>query len=305
MTDKLLQGEKFSSAAYAGAKTGGLAYAAGQIGKTLQGGDQAPATPDTRPETGYGSKAWQDASNRITQDRINAEMANGKLIQDIAGKMGMSGAKHTADMVGGVPVSIDGVPVPTNLFSSEQLANINAARALGNAMKESAIMSLFALIETRLLDEGILDGIKKAAGNAVGKAANYLNNQAHNVLTRVTADKMTQAWKQAGSPTDSEAVKKILTGMGVDTAVVDNAMSGMALAPTAPSLQAPAPQTNQNSTTSNIGGNLQQTANVTNPNQMPASALRTSDPLAQNAKKTDADADEYRKKLSQYQGYVE
>jgi len=37
MTDKLLQGEKFSSAAYSGAKTGAAAYAAGQIGQSMKG----------------------------------------------------------------------------------------------------------------------------------------------------------------------------------------------------------------------------------------------------------------------------
>jgi len=53
MTDKLLQGEKFSSAAYAGAKTGAMAYGAGQVGKALQGGDQAQqATQATQQAAG-------------------------------------------------------------------------------------------------------------------------------------------------------------------------------------------------------------------------------------------------------------
>jgi hypothetical protein len=41
MTDKLLQGEKFSSAAYAGAKTGAISAVAGQIGQAVKGGDAA------------------------------------------------------------------------------------------------------------------------------------------------------------------------------------------------------------------------------------------------------------------------
>ena len=56
--DKLLQGEKFSSAAYSGAKTGAAAYAAGQIGKAMRGDQPAPdaaaadttATPDAAPD---------------------------------------------------------------------------------------------------------------------------------------------------------------------------------------------------------------------------------------------------------------
>lgn len=47
LVDKLLQGEKFSSAAYAGAKTGAMAYAAGQIGQALKGGQQPEAPTGT------------------------------------------------------------------------------------------------------------------------------------------------------------------------------------------------------------------------------------------------------------------
>ena len=46
MTDKLLQGEKFSSAAYSGAKTGATAYAAGQIGQALKGQPQGGVDPN-------------------------------------------------------------------------------------------------------------------------------------------------------------------------------------------------------------------------------------------------------------------
>jgi hypothetical protein len=52
MTDKLLQGEKFSSAAYQGAKTGGMAYAAGQIGQAAQNVDSAGGTAEwIQPDT--------------------------------------------------------------------------------------------------------------------------------------------------------------------------------------------------------------------------------------------------------------
>ena len=48
MVDKLLQGEKFSSAAYSGAKTGAMAYAAGQIGKAIKGDQAPPGAPDLK-----------------------------------------------------------------------------------------------------------------------------------------------------------------------------------------------------------------------------------------------------------------
>lgn len=245
MTDKLLQGEKFSSAAYAGAKTGAMAYGAGQIGKALQGGDQAPVTTsadadaqpggfygqspaDNRPATGYGSKAWQDASNQITQNRISAAQGGDNLIRDLAGKMGMSGAKHTADLVGGVPVSIDGVPVPTNLFSPAQLANINAAKAAGAMMKEAQIRRIFyTAARIQQLNEGVWDKVKGAASKAAGAVANKAQTVGTNLTTKVTADKLMSAWKRAGSPTDSDAVAAIMKQAGVDDAIIASSMKAV------------------------------------------------------------------------------
>jgi hypothetical protein len=69
LVDKLLQGEKFSSAAYSGAKTGALAYGAGQVGKALQGGDQvttpgaAAGQPVTAPVNSVTKWAGQTIAN--------------------------------------------------------------------------------------------------------------------------------------------------------------------------------------------------------------------------------------------------
>jgi hypothetical protein len=65
MTDKLLQGEKFSSAAYAGGKTGALAYGASKLGDLIKG----------KPEGGAGGGVPDDiqqglAADQAFQDRI-------------------------------------------------------------------------------------------------------------------------------------------------------------------------------------------------------------------------------------------
>ena len=228
LVDKLLQGEKFSTALGKGLGTAATAFAAGQVGKALQGGDQASATTtatDNRPATGYGSKAWQDASNQMTQDRINSAAGNKNLIQDLAGKMGMSGAKHTADMVGGVPVSIDGVPVPANLFTPDQLNNINAAKAAANAMNEAQIRRIFyTAARIQQLNEGIWDKVKGAAGQAASAVANKAQTVGTNLTTKVTADKLMTAWKKAGSPTDSDAVAAIMKQAGVDDGIIASTM---------------------------------------------------------------------------------
>lgn len=68
MADKLLQGEKFSSAAYSGAKTGAVAYGAGQVGQALQGEPQASAPALSGREL-YQSimKGGLDAANQAIQ----------------------------------------------------------------------------------------------------------------------------------------------------------------------------------------------------------------------------------------------
>ena len=221
MTDKLLQGEKFSTSLGKGLGTAATAFAAGQVGQAMQGGDQATVAPDNRPATGYGSKAWDDARDQIAQQRVASGMGQTELVRDIAGKMGMSGTKHAANFVGGVPVSINGVPVPANLFTPDQLANINAAKAVTNAMNEAQIKRMFhTAARIQQLNEGILDKIKGAAGAVVNKAQTVGTN----LTTKVTADKLMSAWKKAGSPTDSAAVAKIMKQAGVDDAVITSTM---------------------------------------------------------------------------------
>lgn len=54
MADKLLQGEKFSSAAYSGAKTGAMAYGASKIGDMIKG--KPEATPSAGGDSDYVSQ---------------------------------------------------------------------------------------------------------------------------------------------------------------------------------------------------------------------------------------------------------
>lgn len=72
MTDKLLQGEKFSSATYSGATTGAAAYAAGQIGQAMKGKPEGdiPGTGADAPfhKAAYGQYA-DDPSRLSGGDR--------------------------------------------------------------------------------------------------------------------------------------------------------------------------------------------------------------------------------------------
>ena len=81
-----------------------------------------------------------------------------------------------------------------------------------------------------------------AAGQAAGAAGEKpaapvkesLNRAQLNELfgitgNKVDASKLQKAWEKAGSPTDSEAVAKILQSAGVDPAVISKAFTDMSL----------------------------------------------------------------------------
>jgi len=227
MTDKLLQGEKFSSAAYSGAKTGALAYGAGQVGKALQG-----SGPEQLGGPGMGNSGETPVANarsELVSQRIASANSQRDLIAGFAEKMGMSGTNSTAQLVGGVPVSVNGVPVPTSLFTPEQLANINAAKAVTNAMNEAQIKRMFYVAGTiqDKLTEGVWDKVKGAASKAAGAVVNKAQTVGTNLTTKVTADKLMTAWKKAGSPTDSDAVAAIMKQAGVDDAIIASSMKAV------------------------------------------------------------------------------
>ena len=124
-----------------------------------------------------------------------------------------------------------------------------ATTATGNSKKESVYRQTRPLSEGQVyltfkrieqLNEGPMDWIKDKAG----KAANWVGKKATNLTTVVTADKLNSAWQDAGSPTDSEELKKFLTGQGVKADIVDSVYNSLKISsaggkePTAQSMYA-------------------------------------------------------------------
>ena len=236
LVDKLLQGEKFSSAAYSGAKTGAMAYGAAKVGDLIRGAPQG--TPDAGA-IAPDAAAAADAANNINVDalqdlasdpnlspvaqKLAADLAAGK---DISGageylRKAMDGAARKASMMGDMP---DG-SANAGMRQFMSLQNLmKAADGHPALMKESVDLTesqIFLLIgkiveRQRKIDEGIMDTLKGAAG----KAMNWAKTKGTNLTTKITADKLLQAWKKADSPTDSEAVAKVMQDAGVPSASV-------------------------------------------------------------------------------------
>ena len=264
MTDKLLQGEKFSSAAYAGAKTGATAYAAGQIGQAMKGTPQGDAgASGSNADRMYNKLAAQHqaaadraasvgGSGTISQ-AAGTSVPNASALQGLASDPDLSpiAQKLASDLASGKNVTgaseylnkaLDGAARRASMLGDMPDGSANAAQrefmSLHNLMQaaldtpamqmkesfnlsESTIATLFTLVQitNRQFNEGIWDTIKNKAAT-VGK----------NLTTKVTADKLNSAWTKAGSPTDSDAVAKILQGAGVDPAVVSKAYTDMGIA---------------------------------------------------------------------------
>jgi hypothetical protein len=201
MVDKLLQGEKFSSATYSGAKTGAMAYAAGQIGKAIKG-NQLGTQPAQQGTTGSEiSGAQPGTTQEVWQKAYNQSM------KEFPGDA--TGARAAADMAARNAMN-SGTAIPTN-----------------ESTKTLSRLAVFAIIEqvafvNAMLTEGIWDNIK-------GKAAQI----GKNITTKVTTDKLQSAWKKAGSPTDSEAVAKVLKDAGISDDIISSVYQGMKIpAPT-------------------------------------------------------------------------
>jgi len=71
-------------------------------------------------------------------------------------------------------------------------------------------------------------------GKGVDKVGNYVSNVGHNVITKVTADKLNNMWNRAGEPYDSDRLYQLLTtDWGVPKQVVDSVFSNMSIPYTA------------------------------------------------------------------------
>ena len=206
MTDKLLQGEKFSTALGKGAVTGALAFGAGQVGQALQGGDQA---------VNAGQPFDWMSKDPNFGPRIN-EILNSPDRDDTWKEIFKQQINHWG---GAVQPGSDPSGASRAIQNAIKVADAKAG------MTESQIRRIFyTASRIQQLNEGVWDKVKGAAGQAAGAVANKAQTVGTNLTTKVTADKLMSAWKKAGSPTDSDAVAAIMKQAGVDDAIIASTM---------------------------------------------------------------------------------
>jgi hypothetical protein len=291
LVDKLLQGEKFSSAAYSGAKTGAIAYSAAKVADYFKGSDQATSAGGGEvpadiqqglasdqafqdrilnkfpPDKGYTFSSSDDslqvfdsAGRKVFTGDIPLKTMNMKQFADLTNNGQMATPGITSGSISGDPMAgisnagsdsyraaqavasttgnpPDGMnpsfytrwfinkyaqdPSNPSAMIIQQAKQYAATRAKVNESIELTESQIFLMIgkiveRQRKLDEGIMDTLKGAAG----KAVDWAKTKGTNLTTKITADKLLQAWKKAGSPTDSLDVAKVIQSAGVPAASI-------------------------------------------------------------------------------------
>jgi hypothetical protein len=217
MTDKLLQGEKFSSAAIKGAETGALAYGASKVGDALRGGDTTTTTTNYQSST----TGMQPASPWEIPDSFKQRYPVDKFVYKSDGM----DYYEIFDKAGNKVANFD----TSGMMESYSLNEFQVTALFETIVIEAGLWSQF---KDRVLGEPeqraevgkqIKQGVAKVAG-AVGQQAQRIGT---NLTTKITADKLQQAWKSAGSPTDQTQLQQFLVAQGVDADVVNNAFKSV------------------------------------------------------------------------------
>lgn len=214
MTDKLLQGEKFSKAAIAGAETGAMAYAAGKIGQAMKG--DATTTSSTIQQNTTGMQATWPTQGVVPSNVLKnfppgsyEYMKNG----DYWEVLDAAGNKMASFTVDSMNESIS--------LTDEQVTALFETIVIEAGLWDKFKTQVLGEPEQRAeVGKQIKQGVAKAAG-AVSQQAQRIGT---NLTTKITADKLQKAWKAAGSPTDSDQLQKFLVAQGIDAGIIDAAL---------------------------------------------------------------------------------
>jgi hypothetical protein len=289
MVDKLLQGEKFSTAVGKGLETGALAYGAGQIGKAFQGGEKVTSTTTT--DTGVVDMPGNPA--------LNQAMASGQVAQNWVAQ-----DPRYADTIKQIMSSQDKSPEWKAAFGQYLARNAGAL----NSSSQPGMISNAIQTAAKLADTQVRESIN---------LTKYIDRQS---TVRMWALKESLNRPRGGMQLTEAGVTKLFSlveALNTNTGTPnptppepppedtqDPSWTGRKEAPPAEPASTPATpdpgagafgqMTNQlaNTGTSSTGGQTQgtatgltHTANPTNPNQPPATNAAPAAPTAAPAKK--------------------
>lgn len=232
IADRLLQGQKASTAIGRGATTGAIAGlaagAAAKIGDMVKAGLKSDVIADLK-------------GMRITKHTMDH---NGAMFSAVTKEPETSALKNAFDALMpkfGTGGQVDPGAVDTfakmmaKVSSPEYQDTISKTREIALAAKEAAKSSIALVTQLQQVGTAAAGGIASATTNQQpAPVKESLNRNQLNELfgitgNKVDAGKLQKAWEKAGSPMDSDAVAKILQSAGVDPAVISKAFTDMSL----------------------------------------------------------------------------
>jgi hypothetical protein len=243
IADRLLQGQKASTAIGRGATTGAIAgLAAGtaaKIGDMVKAGLRSDIIADLKGMKIMNHHMDYNGAifNAVTKEPETSALKNA--FDSLMPKFGTGGAVD--------PNAVNKfAELMAKVSSPEYQDMIGQTREVAKAAKEAAKSSIALVSQLQQVGTAAAGGVASAATNQQPPAPvkESLNNRQLNELfgitgNKVDASKLQKAWEKAGSPTDSEEVAKILQSAGVDPAVISQVYTNMSL-PAPASAAAPA-----------------------------------------------------------------
>lgn len=259
--DRLLQGDKATSAVWQGLKTAGITTALGAAKEYFKGASVPTAGTGTR---NYADAASQAASElpsarrgfKILQDMVKSgeitdynsyQRALSKAAQHMGAKGELLGmytkgieqmaSQQIANAAGGrwsgngpefvkKFIELNGGTPSEDLDNHIRHVRDISKQMRGNDFEESTnqqMLNTFILIEYTLKDLG--KKYASAAKAGVGAAIKKATDKGAEYTQNITATKLAKAWKAAGSPTDSNLIHKLLLDAGVPADVIRSAFN--------------------------------------------------------------------------------
>ena len=215
IADRLLQGQKASTAIGRGATTGAIAGlaagAAAKIGELVRAGIESNVIAELR-------------GMRIMNHNMNY---NGMPFSAVTKEPESSMLSRAfQSMTADNPESVNKfVSILQKVNSPEYQQQVSATREAARAAKEAAKSAMAVVKDLTQITTAAAGGAASAATNQ--RPTESLSEGQINELfgftgNKIDASKLEKAWKAAGSPTDSEEIVKILQSAGVDNALISS-----------------------------------------------------------------------------------
>lgn len=220
IADRLLQGQKASTAIGRGATTGAIAGlaagAAAKIGDMVRAGISDKVIADLKGMKIIKSDMEYNGQNfyAVTQEPLTSQLKNSFKALNANDQASVNAFAN----------------LMAKATSPEYQAQIAKTRELAIAAKEAAKSSIAVVRDLTNIATAASGGVASAATNQQPKES-LSESQIQELFgftgNKVDASKLEKAWKKAGSPTDSEDIKKILQDAGVDAEVIYQAFKNL------------------------------------------------------------------------------